>query len=112
MPVDDPSTIDGIGISKDNKSELVLFLSDHLDWSDEYEHLMTLQKKIEAYLNYIDSKQYETVYPDGSFNKFVIDIFFKYDIYENCLMLLDTIAKQFKYLGLEIRIQMLEEESE
>lgn len=44
MAVTDKDIIDSVGIDFDGKT-LILLISDHLDWQDEYEHLIILQKK-------------------------------------------------------------------
>lgn len=47
MSVLDRETVDGMALDKDGKG-IRLFISDHLDWSDEYNHLLVLQEKINA----------------------------------------------------------------
>ena len=42
MSVVDDNTVDGIALTDDNEG-IVLLLSDHLDWDDEYNHLLILQ---------------------------------------------------------------------
>lgn len=39
MSVVDDNTVDGIALTDDNEG-IVLLLSDHLDWDDEYNHLL------------------------------------------------------------------------
>jgi hypothetical protein len=65
--------IDGIAVDKKNNA-LVLLISDHLDWNDEYNHLITLQDKINAYISFIETEQYKENYPDKSFDCFIIEI--------------------------------------
>ena len=43
MSVVDINKVDGIGISKDG-NKLMLLITDHLDWTNEYEHIIHLQK--------------------------------------------------------------------
>lgn len=54
MSIIDKDKIDSIGINKDN-GKVILEISDHLDWSCEYEHLVMLQDKINSYLSFIES---------------------------------------------------------
>ena len=42
MSVVDSMVIDGIALTED-KNGIVLLITDHLDWSEEYQHLMILQ---------------------------------------------------------------------
>lgn len=51
MSVVDINKVDGIGISKDG-NKLMLLITDHLDWTNEYEHIIHLQNKINAYINF------------------------------------------------------------
>ena len=43
---------------------MLLLLADGMDWHDETKHLLILQKKINSYFAYIESKQYMENYPD------------------------------------------------
>lgn len=56
MSVVDSMVIDGIALTED-KNGIVLLITDHLDWSEEYQHLMILQEKINMYLGYLEEKQ-------------------------------------------------------
>jgi len=56
MSISDAGTIDGIGIDKAS-GEVVLNISDHLDWADQEGHLTALETKVNAYLEYLKSGQ-------------------------------------------------------
>ena len=75
MAVDNQMSVDGIGKGRE-ADELVLLIADHLDWTNEKEHLTLLQSKINAYAMFIESKQYQNVYHDEEFNRFLIQIMF------------------------------------
>jgi len=81
MSVVESGTVDGIAV---DGNELRLLISDHLDFNDEYNHLMCLQEKINAYLGFIESRQYAEIYPDSQVESVVIEIHFKYKITDNC----------------------------
>lgn len=93
MSVIDKDKVDGIGIGKDGKS-LVLLITDHMDWSDEYVHLIRLQEKINSYVNFLESEQYKEIYPDSQFSKYLIEIHFKYQMSENCIRWIETANNQ------------------
>lgn len=93
MSVLDVNKIDGIGISEDGKS-LVLLITDHLDWSNEYEHLIKLQDKINSYISYLESDQYKDIYPDRQFIKYSIEIHFKCQISDNCFKWIEAANNQ------------------
>ena len=103
MSIAESNVIDGVGISKDNNHVLGLFLADHLDWKDEYQHLLALQEKINSYISYVETKQYEETYPNHQIDAFLLDIHFKYDITENCEKLLNVVAEQVAPLNMSIQ---------
>lgn len=95
MSVVDENKVDGIGISKDGE-KLMILITDHLDWTNEYEHLIHLQNKINAYINFLETEQYKEVYPNMQFEHYCIEIHFKYEMSSNCLKFIDRVNKQLK----------------
>ena len=57
MSVVDNKMVDGAGLTDDKG--IILLITDHVDWSDEYQHLVMLQEKINAYITFLEEKQYE-----------------------------------------------------
>jgi hypothetical protein len=95
--------VDAIAIGDDGKT-LILLITDHFDWDDqefEFDHLMMLQDKINLYGKLIEGKQYEEVYPDAEFERFVVDIRFLYDMSDNCLKYIDVINRQLSVWNIE-----------
>ena len=107
----DTKQLDAVGFSKDGRTEMLLLL-DHLDWSEEYEHLKLLQEKLNSYLWFIESGQAEMRRPKRiiprAVRQYVIDIRFKYPPSENCLKFLDVVRQQAAGLKTEIRYQVTE----
>ncbi|MDR2929201.1 MAG: hypothetical protein LBV41_13550 [Cytophagaceae bacterium] len=103
MSVIDVDKIDGMGVGREN-NELRFLISDHLDWQDEMAHLIKLQEKINAYLDFIQSGQYTDTYPQASFETFVIEVHFKHGATESCLKFLNAVNKQMEDAGLRIKI--------
>lgn len=93
MSVVDTNKVDGIGISRDDK-QLILLITDHLDWSNEYEHLTQLQNKINSYLGFLEEKQYKEQYPDKEFSSYCIEIHFMHKVTDNCKKFVKVINKQ------------------
>ena len=62
LNVENTDTIDGLAYEQETSS-LILLLADGMDWSDMNRHLLLLQEKLNNYIWYIDSKQYEEKYP-------------------------------------------------
>lgn len=101
MSIIDSDKVDGMG---KRNNELILLITDHLEWENEYEHLLILQNKINSYLGFIETKQYKETYPNTDFDNYVIEIHFLNDISKNCLKLLDVIANQVEEFNIKIRI--------
>ena len=73
MAVDDPKTVDVVSVDRAT-SEVILDVTDHLDWSNEADHLMFLQNKINAYVAFIESGELEAAYPDAKGRQPVIRV--------------------------------------
>jgi len=82
-------TIDGVGTDKENENLLALMISDHLDWEDASGHLHMLQSKINNYLTFIETKQYESLYPGRTFTEFRFEIYFMHPIPKICVQFLE-----------------------
>ena len=80
MTVEDLDKIDFTAF--DPKSgTLYLVVSDHLDWDEpEGEHLLTLQEKLNTYLEFIDSEQIYRDVPKSAGSKIVIRVMGKYPL--------------------------------
>ncbi len=93
----------------DNKDDrrLILLITDHLDWAEEYEHLLQLQNKINAYIDFLESEQYKDTYPEIQFATYCIEIHFRYEITLNCIKFLDTINKQLSINNILIEVIVL-----
>lgn len=53
----------------------MILLSDYLNCQNEEEHLLSLQDKINAYIEFIENKQYKSIYPDKIFKNIIIEIY-------------------------------------
>ena len=106
MAIDNENIIDGIAIDK-NRKALCLLLNDHFAWNgnntlSEHDHLILLQAKINAYIRYLETKQYEEQYPEEEIVMAIIEIHFKYDITENCEHFLNAVQNQIGQYGIKI----------
>jgi hypothetical protein len=101
MSIVDENKVDGIAISKDGE-KLMLLITDHLDWINEYEHLNLLQSKINAYISFLESEQYKEIYPGRQFNSYCIEIHFKFSLTSNCLKFIDRVNQQLSEYNITI----------
>ena len=76
MAVDEPGVIDLIGVK--GSGEVVLTVSDHLEWDERGEHLLMLQEKLNRYLAFIESSELIEQYPDAVGRPVRIDVCCKY----------------------------------
>ena len=108
MAIDNANVIDGMAIDKE-KNAICLLLTDHLPWNGdnnsigEHEHLVLLQDKINAYISYLETKQYEETYPEAHLAMAVIEIHFKYEITKNCVKFLNAVQNQIGQYGIIIK---------
>jgi hypothetical protein len=66
-------------VSVDTKSgHVVLTISDHLDWSDTFNHQAVLQKKINAYLAFVESGEILERYPDAKGRPVALNVVFRF----------------------------------
>lgn len=103
MSVLEKDKVDGLAISKDGKS-LIILLSDHLDFRNEEKHLLVLQDKINAYLGFIENQQYKEIYLDKVFENIIIEIHFKYKLTENCRKFINVVNDQISVLKTKCKI--------
>ena len=102
MSLVDSTVVDGIALTED-KNGIVLLITDHLDWSEEYQHLMTLQEKINTYLGFLEEKQYEEMYKEETITYGIIEIHFQHNLTDNAENLLQAVQNQVAQYGIEIQ---------
>ena len=108
MSILETNTVDGIGISEDGFSAALL-LADHLDWSDEYAHLVLLQDKLNAYFSFIESGQLKARLPRRRMKGCTIEIRFRCEPTEKAVQFLQAAQKQADKLKTKIRYQVMAE---
>lgn len=111
MAIDNRDVVDAIAVDSKNNA-LRLLLADHLKWEadgfslSEEEHLKLLREKVNAYLAFLETKQYSPQFPDKNFKLFVIECHFKYRITENCQKLLQVIQNKVAAYGIRFEIHI------
>lgn len=111
MSVVDNKTIDGVALTND-KNGIILLIADHLDWSDEYQHLMMLQRKINVYITFLEEKQYEEIYKGEEIVYGVIEIHFLYNLTVKAEKFLQSVQNQVAELGIKIQYCVSQEETD
>jgi len=65
MTIEQIDKIDLISLNEE-EGYVALIISDHLEWGEKNEKLLTLQSKINSYLSFIESGQLIEEYPDAA----------------------------------------------
>lgn len=77
MSIDQEKVIDVISIDK-STGRVVLTISDHLDWEDSVNHQLTLQKKFNSYLAFVESGEILQQYPEAKNRMVTFRVVFKF----------------------------------
>ena len=79
MALAESNTIDAIGICS-STDDLILTLIDELDWSHEFDHLVLLQEKINAYVRFVESGELIESYAKAKGRHVVIEVVSQYPL--------------------------------
>lgn len=77
MSVEQLDVVDIVSIDR-RTGQVVLTISDHLDWSDTVAHQTLLQAKLNKYLAFVESGEILTRYPDARSRPVIIKLVLKY----------------------------------
>jgi hypothetical protein len=77
MSVKQTDVIDIIGTDR-LTGEVVLTVSDHLDWSDSKAHQLLLQSKLNRYLAFVESGEILESYPHAKDRPIILRVVFKF----------------------------------
>lgn len=102
MAIDNPNTIDAIGVEKATNS-VVLTIADSWDWENEQSHLEALQAKLNAYLNFIESGEIWESYPDSANRSVRIDVVSRFPLSTKGRDLVEHASRVGAELHVEIR---------
>ena len=76
MSVDQSETIDLLSFDEDRN--VVLTVSDHLDWHDSAEHQRILQTKLNTYLAFVEGGQFLVERPEAKGQRIIFRVVFKF----------------------------------
>ncbi|HLZ51994.1 MAG TPA: DUF6572 domain-containing protein [Candidatus Acidoferrum sp.] len=77
MSVEQENIIDIVSLDK-KTGDIILTISDHLDWSDSTKHQSFLQAKLNKYLAFVESGEILEHYPDAKGRRAVFNVVFKF----------------------------------
>lgn len=107
MSVLDRGTVDGMALDIDGKG-MRLLITDHLEWNNEYEHLLALQDKINDYIAFCEGHQYQQVYKDVEVEYAILEIHFKYEPTAKAMNFLEQVQRQINEIGIAIECHISE----
>ncbi|WP_158942891.1 DUF6572 domain-containing protein [Granulicella sp. S190] len=107
MSVDQFDTVDVASVNE--AGEMVLTISDHLDWSDTIEHQSTLQKKFNAYLAFVEGGEMLQKYPDAKARPVVLSVVFKFRPDQEGLLFLTRARQVIESAGFSLRHEVFAE---
>ncbi|SCY98215.1 DUF6572 domain-containing protein [Flavobacterium caeni] len=99
MSVEQTDKIDFISITPNQKVQLTI--SDHLEWDENGDHILILQKKLNAYLDFIESGQIPKNYSSAREKGIIISISIKFFPNEFALNFLKEAEKIISSAGYE-----------
>ncbi len=96
MTIEDKGVIDFIGVDKES-GLIGLLISDHLQWNADKNAL--LKDKINAYLDYIESGELESTYPDVAGRGVYIELVHHHEPNENGKRVLSMVKEICEQCG-------------
>ena len=105
MSIDQIDKIDIITTTPEDK--VMLTISDHLEWDDTGEHMLLLQDKLNAYLQFIESGQIFDDYPVTKNKQVIISIAMKYIPNETALIFLSRSKEVILNAGIEFEWRII-----
>jgi len=102
VSVDQTDVVDIVSIDAET-GQVVLTISDHLDWSDSIEHQTILQRKFNAYLAFVESGEILQQYPNAKDRLVVFEVVFQIPPDEAGRAFLDRARQVIESAGFELR---------
>ena len=77
MSIEQTDVVDVIGTDRITR-DIILTISDHLDWSDSTAHQLLLQAKLNRYLAFVESGEILQSYPNAKGGQISIEVVFRF----------------------------------
>lgn len=101
MTIENPDTIDGVGIDRQT-GEVVLLISDHLLWGDDdASHFSLLENKLGGYVNFVQSGQVLEALPGAEGRPIRIRLVHEHEPTDGAKTVLEAVRQQLAEIGLE-----------
>lgn len=108
MSVNETNVVDGLAVANEGET-LVLLITDHLPWDDEQGHIKALQSKINAYISFWRSGQYEKISSASGVKFCSVEIRMKYEPTEEAIKFLENANKNLLMFDMGIIVHIDEQ---
>lgn len=102
MALERTDVVDAIGI-EEATGAAVLTIADAWDWTNDREHLLALQAKLNRYFDFIESGEIWKTYPEAADRDLVIEVVGRFPISPAGRELLRRASEACADLGVQIR---------
>ena len=106
MAVEQADVVDIVSIDP-KTGQVILTVSDHLDWSNTAHHQLILQTKLNKYLAFIESGEILQSYPDSQGRAITIKVIFKYKPDDEGEQFLERAGAVVQSAGFTLRHEVL-----
>lgn len=110
MSIEETEVVDVTGRDRDT-GRIVLTISDHLPWTDE-EHFGLLDRKVRAYVGFIESGQILQQYPDAKERGTRIELVCKYPLTSRAIGFLNAVRQALEHRGIAFTQAVLAPEAD
>jgi len=108
VAVDQHDFIDMMSFDKIN-GDVILTISDHLEWSGTSEHQEILQAKFNAYLAFVENGELVQRYPEAKGRPVVFRVVFKHKPDQEGRMFLERASEIIQLAGFSLRQELFAE---
>ncbi|MBK8545095.1 MAG: hypothetical protein IPL62_17070 [Caulobacteraceae bacterium] len=108
MTVENATTIDMIGIDPQS-GQVVMGISDHLDWTHEEQHLALLEAKINTCLAAFQNGQIVEIVPEAKGRKPKVELILQFEPPPNVKAILSALEKKMDAAGYSFAFRPLPE---
>lgn len=106
MTVEQTNLVDFVSVIS-SRNEVVLTISDHLEWDDKNEHILLLQEKLNSYLAFIESGELLSSYPSAKGKSVVVDVVCRHPLNVAASEFFDRGVSIFERAGFRLTHQVL-----
>ena len=100
MAIDDPTTVDALGIEPGTGNALLIIVDDS-DWSDPVAHINALQAKIGAYVGFAQSGLIESQLPEAEGRPRKIGVIQQHQPPETMIPILDGLGQGLAAMNID-----------